>query len=175
MADSTLTLAKQLIACRSVTPSDGGSLDIIGTRLTRAGFVCEHLDRGGVRNLWATHGSGAPVVCLAGHVDVVPPGPVEQWTSDPFTPTERDGNLYGRGSCDMKGGVACMVLAAEALAALGIRLAGDLIVATNTDEESSGAGGLALVRQLATAMGGRVDVRNVEPGAEFRVSLPTAG
>jgi acetylornithine deacetylase len=80
-----------------------------------------------------------------GHVDAVSVEPRQRWTSDPFAAEVRDGNLYGRGSCDMKGGVACMVFAAEVLAALGVRLAGELIVATNTDEESSGAGGLALV------------------------------
>src|SRR5213596_3065349 len=96
----TLDLAKQLIACRSLTPADGGSLDLIATRLQHSGFVCERIDRGVVRNLWARHGAGAPLLCLAGHVDVVPPGPVERWTSDPFTPTERDGCLFGRGAAD---------------------------------------------------------------------------
>src|SRR5712671_4844899 len=86
----TLDLAKRLIACRSVTPADDGCLDVIASRLTTAGFACERLDRGAVRNLWARRGSGAPVVCLAGHVDVVPPGPADRWTSDPFAPTERD-------------------------------------------------------------------------------------
>src|SRR3954451_9305869 len=98
----TVDLAKQLIACRSLTPDEAGSLVLVAGRLARAGFVCEHVDRGDVRNLWAHHGSGGPLVCLAGHVDVVPPGPIERWTSDPFTPTERDGFLFGRGSADMK-------------------------------------------------------------------------
>src|ERR1044071_8852772 len=86
----TLDLAKQLIACRSITPDDGGALEVIGARLARAGFKCERLDRGAVRNLWARRGSAAPLVCLAGHVDVVPPGAVDRWTNDPFAPTERD-------------------------------------------------------------------------------------
>jgi succinyl-diaminopimelate desuccinylase len=89
----TLQLAKQLIACRSVTPADGGALDLLASRLSAAGFQCERLDRGSVGNLWATFGESGPLVCLAGHVDVVPTGPVEQWSSDPFTPTERDGYL----------------------------------------------------------------------------------
>jgi len=88
---------------------------------------------------------GGRSLLFNGHIDAVSVEPRERWTTDPFAAEVRDGNLYGRGSCDMKGGVACMVLAAEALSALGVRLAGDLIVATNTDEESSGAGGLALV------------------------------
>jgi acetylornithine deacetylase len=82
---------------------------------------------------------------LNGHIDVVTPDPVDQWASDPWRAEIRDGNLYGRGTCDMKGGIGCMVFAAETLARLGIRLAGDLVVCTNTDEESSGAGGIACV------------------------------
>ena len=105
----TLQLAKQLIACRSITPADDGCLSLLASRLSAAGFQCERLDRGPVGNLWARHGSSGPLVCLAGHVDVVPPGPVEEWTSDPFTPTERDGFLYGRGAADMKASVAAMV------------------------------------------------------------------
>src|SRR5688572_6284994 len=115
----TLELAKQLIACRSVTPDDGGSLDLIASRLAKAGFACERMDRGGVRNLWAQRGSGAPLVCLAGHVDVVPPGAVERWTSDPFTPAERDGFLFGRGAADMKTSVAALV---DGLKARGITI-----------------------------------------------------
>src|SRR5690349_4250728 len=109
----TLDLAKQLIACRSVTPDDAGCLELLGARLAAAGFACERMDRGAVRNLWARRGTAAPLVCLAGHVDVVPPGPVERWTSDPFTPTERNGFLYGRGAADMKVSVAAMTTAAE--------------------------------------------------------------
>src|SRR5262245_9777225 len=86
----TLALAKELIACRSITPDDGGSMDLIAERLTKSGFDFERLDRGKppyrVRNLWARRGSERPLVCLAGHVDVVPPGPVDRWTSNPFEP-----------------------------------------------------------------------------------------
>jgi len=145
----TLDLAKQLIACRSLTPDDGGSLDMIGTRLQQSGFVCERIDRGVVRNLWARHGTGAPLVCLAGHVDVVPPGPVERWTSDPFTPTERDGCLFGRGSADMKVGVAAMVTAAERFVAGHLGHHGSLAVLLTSDEEGAGIDGTAaVVREL---------------------------
>jgi succinyl-diaminopimelate desuccinylase len=109
----TLHLARQLIACRSITPADGGCLELLASRLSAAGFRCERLDRGAVGNLWARHGTTPPLVCLAGHVDVVPPGPLDQWTSDPFTPVERDGLLYGRGASDMKAPLAAMVTAAE--------------------------------------------------------------
>jgi acetylornithine deacetylase len=100
-------------------------------------------------------GEGRSLV-LNGHVDVVSAEPVAEWTSDPFTPEVRDGLLYGRGACDMKGGIASMVFAAEALSSLGMALNGDLIVATNTDEESSGAGGTALVERGLRADAGIV-------------------
>src|SRR5262245_12029750 len=135
MSDPTIDLLKQLVACRSVTPSDGGAIDLVAFRLTQQGFTCEHLDRGGVRNLWATHGSGEPLVCFAGHVDVVPPGPVEKWTSDPFTPTERDGILYGRGTADMKTGVAAMVTAAERVARAQAGHPGTIAILLTSDEE----------------------------------------
>jgi acetylornithine deacetylase len=100
-------------------------------------------------------GSG-PSLLFNGHIDAVSPEPVDQWTSHPFEAEIRDGNLYGRGSCDMKGGIASMVFAAEVLAELGVGLAGDVFVTTNTDEESSGAGGLALVLKGVTADAGIV-------------------
>jgi len=92
-------------------------------------------------------GGSGPSLLLNGHIDVVSPEPREAWTSPPFAPEVRDGNLYGRGACDMKGGIAAMVLAVETLGALGFELAGDVVIATNTDEESSGAGGMALVQR----------------------------
>src|SRR5215213_3041033 len=122
----TLDLAKQLIACRSLTPEDAGSIDLLADRLSRAGFTCELLNRGPVRNRWARRGTSAPLVCLAGHIDVVPPGPVERWTSDPFVATERDGCLFGRGAADMKTSVAAMVTAAERFAAAAANARGSL-------------------------------------------------
>lgn len=92
--------------------------------------------------------AGGPTLLLNGHIDVVDVHPLSDWASDPFGAVVRDGAVWGRGACDMKGGVACMVAAAEVLAELGIRLAGDLVVNTTTDEESSGAGGLASARTL---------------------------
>src|SRR5690606_19158385 len=96
-----LDLTRDLICRPSVTPDDAGCQALIAERLGRAGFRCEHLRFGEVDNLWATHGEGGPVLVLLGHTDVVPPGPPEAWTSDPFKPEIRDGVLYGRGAADM--------------------------------------------------------------------------
>jgi succinyl-diaminopimelate desuccinylase len=155
-ASETLRLARELIACRSVTPADGGSLAIVQARLAAAGFLCERLDRGPVGNLWARHGSTGPLVCLAGHVDVVPSGPAEQWTSDPFTPAERDGLLYGRGAADMKGAVAAMVTAAEriAVAAAG---RGSVAVLLTSDEEGDAVDGTAAVVDVLGTRGEAID------------------
>jgi succinyl-diaminopimelate desuccinylase len=145
----TLDLAKQLIARRSLTPDDAGCLDLIGARLAAVGFTCTRFDRGSVRNLWATHGQGAPIVCLAGHVDVVPPGAVDRWTSDPFTPTERDGCLFGRGAADMKTSVAAMVTAAERFVQRAPGHRGSLALLFTSDEEGAGIDGTAaVVREL---------------------------
>ena len=152
MADAqqtTLDLAKQLIACRSITPDDAGCMELLAARFMAAGFACERMDVGPVRNLWARRGTGAPLVCLAGHVDVVPPGPVERWTSDPFTPTERDGRLFGRGAADMKVGVAAMTTAAERFAAASPAHGGSLALLITSDEEGTGIDGTqAVVREL---------------------------
>ena len=160
MADvyrQTLDLAKQLIACRSVTPDDAGCMELLGARLAAAGFACERLDRGPVRNLWARRGTGSPLVCLAGHVDVVPPGPVERWTSDPFTPTERDGRLFGRGAADMKVGVAAMTTAAERFVTSSPAHRGSLALLITSDEEGAGVDGTkAVVRELQSR-GERID------------------
>ena len=113
---------------------------------------------------------GGRSLLLNGHIDVVPSEPRDRWTSDPNQAEVRDGNLYGRGACDMKGGVACMVFAAEVLARLGVRLRGDLIVNTITDEESSGAGGLAAVRH-----GVRADAGIVPEPTAFEVWVACRG
>ena len=153
----TLALAKQLIACRSLTPDDAGALGLIAARLAGAGFTCERIDRGAVRNLWARRGTEAPLVCLAGHVDVVPPGPVERWTSDPFTPTERDGRLFGRGAADMKTSVAAMVTAAERAAAGAPDHRGSLALLFTSDEEGAGIDGTAAVVETLLSRGERID------------------
>lgn len=169
-ARDTLDLARRLIACRSVTPSDGGCLDLIAARLTAAGFRCERMDRGGVGNLWARHGHAAPVVCLAGHVDVVPPGPVDRWTSDPFAPAERDGYLYGRGAADMKTSVAAMVTAAERLAAANPDHPGSIALLLTADEEGDAIHGTAAVVEALLERGDAIDACIVgEPTSATRL------
>jgi succinyl-diaminopimelate desuccinylase len=151
----TLQLAKALIACRSITPEDAGALAVVATRLSAAGFQCERLDRGSVNNLWARYGDSGPLVCLAGHVDVVPPGPVGEWTSDPFTPTERDGELYGRGAADMKSSVAAMVTAAERVVRDGS--GGSIAILLTSDEEGDAVDGTAALVSILRARGVTID------------------
>ncbi len=110
---------------------------LIESRLKPLGFVCEYLNAGGVTNLWATLGSGAPLTVLAGHTDVVPPGPLESWTSDPFQPEIRDGILYGRGAADMKSSIAAMICAVERLLGSGTPLRGALAFLITSDEEGT--------------------------------------
>ena len=156
-ADQTLALARQLIACRSVTPADAGCIDLIAGRLASAGFHCEHIDRGRVRNLWARRGSAAPLVCLAGHVDVVPPGPAHEWQSDPFVAFERDGYLYGRGASDMKGPLAALVTAAERFVNSHSDHAGSVALLLTSDEEGAAVDGTAAVVETLQRRGETID------------------
>jgi succinyl-diaminopimelate desuccinylase len=167
----TLQLARALIACRSITPDDGGALDLVARRLSAAGFTCEHLGRGKVGNLWARYGSSGPLVCFAGHVDVVPPGPIEEWRSDPFTPTERDGCLFGRGASDMKGPLAAMITAAERVARTGTYVVsgtdvvsgfsrtytGSIAILLTSDEEGDAVDGTAAVVSVLRDRGETID------------------
>lgn len=109
----TLALAKELISKPSVTPDDQGCQQLMAERLGAIGFACEHLRFGDVDNLWAIKGDAGPLFCFAGHTDVVPTGPEQDWVYPPFSPTERDGMLFGRGAADMKGSLAAMVVASE--------------------------------------------------------------
>ena len=130
-----LDLTSELVRRASVTPDDKGCQGVIAERLARAGFTIEHLRYGEVDNLWATHGAGAPVLVFLGHTDVVPSGPVEQWSTPPFAPTIRDGRLYGRGAADMKSGVAAMTLALEAFVAAHPLHKGTVALLLTSDEE----------------------------------------
>ena len=170
MAIDTLELARQLIARRSVTPQDAGCLDIIAARLTPLGFRCERISANGVDNLWARRGSRAPLVCLAGHTDVVPTGPLEHWTSDPFTPTLRDGVLYGRGASDMKTSLAAFVAAIEAFVGEHPRHEGSIAVLFTSDEEGHAVDGTVRVVEALRDRGEKLDYCVVgEPTSEARL------
>ncbi|WP_115553391.1 succinyl-diaminopimelate desuccinylase [Xanthomonas arboricola] len=155
--NDVLELTCDLIARPSVTPDDAGCQALLAGRLTAAGFACEHLRLGEVDNLWATHGSGAPVLVLLGHTDVVPPGPREAWTSDPFDPQIRDGVLYGRGAADMKGSVAAFVIAAEQFVAAHAEHPGTLAVLLTSDEEGDAIDGVRRVADLFRERGQAID------------------
>jgi succinyl-diaminopimelate desuccinylase len=157
METSTLALARQLIERRSVTPADAGCLDLIGARLAPLGFRCERIGANGVDNLWARRGERGPLVCLAGHTDVVPTGPVEHWTSDPFVPTIRDGVLYGRGASDMKTSLAAFVTAIEAFVAAHPKHAGSIAVLFTSDEEGPAVDGTVRVVEALKARGEKPD------------------
>jgi succinyl-diaminopimelate desuccinylase len=142
-----LELAKELIARRSVTPEDGGCQEVIAERLERAGFRCEPMKFGEVTNLWARRGTGHPVVCFAGHTDVVPTGPLDEWHSDPFVPTVRDGKLFGRGAADMKSSIAAFVVATEAFLSERPRHSGSIAFLITSDEEGPAVDGTVRVVQ----------------------------
>jgi succinyl-diaminopimelate desuccinylase len=152
-----LNLAKELILRASVTPDDAGCQPLLAERLSRAGFACEPLRFGAVDNLWATHGSGAPVLVLLGHTDVVPPGPREAWASDPFIPEVRDGRLYGRGTADMKGSVAAFVVALERFVAAHPRHRGTIALLLTSDEEGDAVDGVRKVAQALADRNQRID------------------
>jgi succinyl-diaminopimelate desuccinylase len=157
MANPTLDLARDLIARRSVTPHDAGCLELIAERLEPLGFRCERLSANGVDNLWARRGTAAPLACLAGHTDVVPTGPLEHWVSDPFTPTVRDGVLYGRGAADMKTSLAAFVTAIEAFVAAHPDHAGSIAVLFTSDEEGPAVDGTVKVVEALRGRGENPD------------------
>jgi len=155
--ESTLALAKDLLSRRSLTPDDGGCVEVLAARLRALGFVCERMDRNGVSNLWARRGVVAPLVCFAGHVDVVPSGPVEQWTSDPFTPTEREGDLFARGAVDMKGPLAAATTAIERVVTRHRDHAGSIALLLTSDEEGAAVDGTVVVVDALKARGEVID------------------
>jgi succinyl-diaminopimelate desuccinylase len=152
-----VNLTKELMLRHSVTPDDAGCQALLAGRLKRAGFHCESLRHGEVDNLWATHGQGGPVLVLLGHTDVVPSGPREAWTSDPFVPEVRDGLLYGRGAADMKGSVAAFVVALERFVAAHPHHAGTVALLLTSDEEGDAVDGVRRVAETFRARGERID------------------
>jgi succinyl-diaminopimelate desuccinylase len=153
----TLELARALIARRSVPPDDGGCQSLLGERLKRIGFSLEPLESNGVTNLWARRGTGSPLVCFAGHTDVVPTGPLAQWTSDPFIPTERDGHLYGRGAADMKTSLAAFVTSIEGFLAVHPDPRGSIALLITSDEEGDATDGTVKIVDRLEARGERID------------------
>jgi succinyl-diaminopimelate desuccinylase len=160
---AALELAEALIARASVTPDDAGCQTLIAERLGAVGFVCERMDHGPeaarVSNLWAKR-SGArpgPAFVFAGHTDVVPPGPLAQWTSDPFVPTHRGGLLYGRGAADMKSSIAAMVVAAEGFVAAHPQHSGSIALLITSDEEGPAVDGTVKVVEALAERGERLD------------------
>ena len=164
---ASLQLAKQLIAQASVTPDDHGCQEIIAERLRAIGFAIEPMPFGRTQNLWARHGNSTPLVCFAGHTDVVPPGPAETWTSPPFQPTERNGKLYGRGTADMKTSIACFITACERFIAQHPQFSGSLALLITSDEEGDGKDGTVRVVETLRQRGEHIDYCIVgEPTAE---------
>jgi succinyl-diaminopimelate desuccinylase len=168
--DRTLELAMELIRRPSVTPDDAGCQELMIARLERVGFTVERLRFGAVDNFWARRGSAKPLVVLAGHTDVVPTGPKEKWTSDPFTPTVRDGMLYGRGAADMKGSLAAFVTAVEDFVAAHPDHAGSIALLVTSDEEGPSVDGTVKVVEWLTAQGETIDCCLIgEPSGVARV------
>ena len=153
----TRQLAREFISRRSITPNDAGCQQLIIERLEPFGFVCQTFDCDGVTNLWARHGQAKPLLCFAGHTDVVPTGPLDKWHTDPFVPTERDGMLFGRGAADMKTGVAAFVTAAEAFVTAHPNHAGSIALLITSDEEGQAINGTVRVVDWLKAQNERID------------------
>jgi len=152
----TLDLAKQLIALPSITPEDGGCLQLIASRLGAMDFEVEFLPFGDVSNLWAVTAGDGPLLVFAGHTDVVPPGPIDEWRFDPFTPTEHEHYLWGRGAADMKSSLAAMVTAAERVLAMRA-LKGRLAFLLTSDEEGVAVDGTRAVIDALQAREIKID------------------
>jgi len=158
-----LRLTETLIARRSVTPEDAGCQALLGTRLALLGFECETLVRGpedfSVTNLWAVRRGGlpGPMLAFAGHTDVVPSGPLERWASDPFVPSHRGCQLYGRGAADMKTSIAAMVVAVEEFVAARPQHAGGIAFLLTSDEEGPSVDGTVRLVEMLRERGERLD------------------
>lgn len=157
MSNDTLELTRQLIALRSVTPDDAGCQPLLAQRLEQAGFQIEPMRFGEVDNLWARRGNASPLLCFAGHTDVVPTGPLEQWSSDPFTPAIRNGCLYGRGVADMKASLAAFITAIEAFVAQHPQHKGSIALLITSDEEGPAVNGTVKVVETLKARNEMLD------------------
>jgi succinyl-diaminopimelate desuccinylase len=157
LSEATINLLCDLIRRRSVTPDDAGCQALLNERLTNLGFTCETMQFNDVTNLWARRGISSPVLCFAGHTDVVPPGDEKQWATDPFEPTFKDGLLYGRGSADMKSGLAAMVVAIEEFIGSHPDYEGSIALLITSDEEGRARDGTLKVIEALTARDEPID------------------
>jgi succinyl-diaminopimelate desuccinylase len=157
LSEATVDILCDLIRRRSITPDDAGCQEILRERLTRLGFTCETMQFNDVTNLWARLGDTSPVLCFAGHTDVVPPGDEEQWSTNPFEPTFKDGFLYGRGSADMKSGLAAMIVAIEEFLGAHPDHAGSIALLITSDEEGRARDGTLRVIDTLAARGEVID------------------
>ena len=155
--DPTLALTQQLIALPSITPNDSGCQALMGERLARAGFAVENMRFGEVDNLWATRGEGGPLLVFAGHTDVVPPGDLKSWQSNPFDATVSGAELIGRGAADMKASLAAMVVACERFVAVSPDHTGRIGLLITSDEEGPAKDGTVKVMEALTNRGERID------------------
>lgn len=163
-------LTAELVARPSVTPDDQGCQQLLADKLQALGFTCEHMQFGPVTNLWARKGTCAPLFIFAGHTDVVPPGNASRWRFDPFSPTIVDGELYGRGSADMKGGVACFMAALEQFLADNPNHAGSIGLLITADEEGDAIDGTVKVMETLNARHEKIDYCLLgEPTAEEKL------
>ena len=154
---AVLEFTKELVARRSLTPDDAGCQELMAARLKKIGFSVKPMRFGSVDNFWARRGTAGPLLVFAGHTDVVPSGPVEQWTSEPFTPTLNDGRLYGRGTADMKGGLAAMTVAVERFLAEHPRHKGSIGFLITSDEEGPSVDGTVKVMEVLEQRGEKID------------------
>jgi succinyl-diaminopimelate desuccinylase len=154
---SALELAKELIGRNSVTPQDCGCQQVLAARLKPLGFRCEPMRFGDVDNLWARRGGTHPVICFAGHTDVVPTGPLSEWHSDPFVPTIRDGKLFGRGAADMKSSIAAFVVAVDAFVKERPNHSGSVALLITSDEEGPSVDGTVKVVEALKARNELID------------------
>jgi succinyl-diaminopimelate desuccinylase len=167
---ATLDLLIDLISRPSVTPRDEGCLDVVADRLTPLGFKAERLNFHDTQNIWLRRGEVIPLFVFLGHTDVVPPGPLDQWDSPPFEPTIRDGKLYGRGTADMKGGIAAFVTAVERFITNHPDHQGSIAVMLTSDEEGIAANGVVKVVEVLEARNEKIDWCLVgEPSSDVKI------
>ncbi|MFT6624605.1 MAG: succinyl-diaminopimelate desuccinylase, partial [Cycloclasticus sp.] len=153
----TLTLTKELLKKVSLTPDDAGCMDLMADYLQQRGFIIEWMNVGDTRNLWARRGTEPPVFAFAGHTDVVPTGPLEEWNTPPFQPTIKDGLLYGRGAADMKGSLAAMLTACNTFVSKHPEHKGSIALLITSDEEGPATGGTIKVMEALNNRNEKID------------------